>query len=55
MAVLSMTCQDRVTGETDLEEDEKEKRQLLRDNSISCLGKIVFFQSDGTNVTQQHA
>ena len=55
MAVLQMTCRDRVAGAGDLDEEEKEKRELLRDNSISTLGKIVFFQSDGVIVTQQHA
>ena len=30
----------------DLDEDELDSRQRLRDNSISCLAKICLFQND---------
>lgn len=49
LEVLRKTTQDMVAGkEADLDEDEKEKRHMLRDNSISCLGKIVLFQNNGS-------
>ena len=49
LAVLKKTTTDMVAGqEADLDEDEKEKRNMLKDNSISCLGKIVLFQNNGS-------
>ena len=48
-----VTCKDEVTGNTDLDEDEKESKELVRDNSISTLTKIVLFQHDGGNVVKQ--
>lgn len=51
LEVLKRTTQDMVAGkEADLDEDEKEKRNMLKDNSVSCLGKIVLFQNDSTPV-----
>lgn len=41
-----MTCADRVTGVADIDEEERDQRNMLRDNSVSCLGKIVLFQND---------
>jgi hypothetical protein len=38
-----VTCKDEVTGNEDLDEDEKESKELVRDNSISTLTKIVLF------------
>ena len=44
LEVLKRTTADMVAGkESELDEDEKDKRYMLRDNSISCLGKIVMF------------
>ena len=43
MTVLMVTCKDEVTGNEDLDEDEKESKELVRDNSISTLTKIVLF------------
>lgn len=46
------TCKDETTGK-ELDEDEKESKELVRDNSISTLTKIVLFQSDGGNIVKQ--
>lgn len=47
------TCKDDVTGNEDLDEDEKESKELVRDNSISTLTKIILFQNDGGNLVTQ--
>ena len=47
------TCKDDVTGNEELDEDEKESKELVRDNSISTLTKIILFQNDGGNLVKQ--
>ena len=46
------TCKDETTGE-DLDEDERYSKEMVRDNSISTLTKIVLFQNDGGNIVKQ--
>ena len=41
MQLLQTTCKDTVTP--DLDEEEVENRNNLRENSVSCLAKIVLF------------
>lgn len=47
LAILSTTCKDTITP--DLDEEEVESRNNLRENSISCLAKIVLYQNDLSN------
>lgn len=47
LQVLAVTCKDEVTGNDDLDEDERESKESVRDNSISTLAKCVLFQYDG--------
>ena len=53
MQLLQTTCKDTVTP--DLDEEEVENRNNLRENSVSCLAKIVLFQNDlsGSTISPQ--
>ena len=50
MQILMYTCKDEVSGNTEIDEDERESKNLVRDNSISTLSKLVLFHNDGGNV-----
>lgn len=47
LTVLTLTCKDDVTGNTELDEDERWSKEQMRDNSISTLTKLCLFQNDG--------
>ena len=44
LTILEVACKDDVEG---LDEDEKDQKLLLADNSRSALAKVVIFQNDG--------
>jgi len=49
LAILGETCKDNTDG---LDEDEKEQKLMLSDNSKSALAKITMFQYDNNNLVK---
>jgi hypothetical protein len=53
LAILSTTCKNTATD--DMDEEEQDQRNNLRENSVSCLAKIILFQNDlsGSKINPQ--